>query len=1254
MNRRSLSAVCYGAAVVTTLSLFGFASAAEPKFDSKVVTASTKGHAVEIDLDLAGAKSLFLVASDGGDGFGCDWADWAEPRFVGKDGKETKLTELKWKDASTGFGEVKVNANCGGDGLSIDGKKVEYGIGTHANSVIEFALPDGHSFTKFKSRAGLDSHGTNQGCGSTVRFLVFTDKPDPKFLVASNGGSPQSGIGSRDPKDAVKGLDVAEGLEATLFASEASNPAMLNPTSIDIDHLGRAWVCEVVNYRHRNGERKEGDRILILEDTDGDGVSDKQTVFHQGKDVDSAHGICVLPFVVHAARVQPNQKEKETDAREPRAPQAQAKFGYQVIISANDNVFSLFDDDGDLKVDRKEILFTGIGGTQHDHGIHAFHFGPDGKLYFNFGNSGKQIKDKDGKPIIDLAGNEVNDSKSHYQEGMVFRCNMDGSEFETLGWNFRNNWEIAVDSFGSLWQSDNDDDGNKGVRINFVMEFGNYGYKDELTRAGWQSPRTNMETEIPLRHWHLNDPGVVPNLLQTGAGSPTGIVVYEGDLLPEVFRNQVIHCDAGPNVVRAYPVKKSGAGYTAETVNLLTGARDNWFRPSDVCVAPDGSLLVADWYDPGVGGHRMGDADKGRLFRVAPPKSPYGKFPKADVSTVEGAIAALKSPNEATRYLAWTALNEMGKKARLDALEGMFHVVGRVDPNPLHRARALWILSKLADKELAQSFVMIGLADKSEDVRLAAIRAARELRIEEFFVSCLEHAAKDPSPQIRRECLVSLRHLKSPKKAELWAKLAMQHDGKDRWYLEALGIGAGNDWDACLMAYLKHPARATAPAGTDPAFIEVMKSKRAAFLDILWRSRSGMTPELLAKVVTDPSTPASDAPRYLRAFDFLPASKEKDDALVQLAFATSGDEPKVALVSAEALNRLKGFDVSKNEPQKAALNRVLDSLKGQPQFLTLVEKFNVTDRYPDLLALAQAKPDDQIGIDAIRVLLNKGAQELLMGALVGRRSPGSPRSEASKADAARAALATATALSNSGDGAASPLLLPIVTSENFPADIRRQAIKGAARTKPGATEILKLAEAKAFDETFAPALAAALSSAPLDAAQQKLVATLFPAPAGKDAKPLPPLTELAKLKGNAGNGAKLFASGMTAKCNNCHIVNNQGKDVGPNLSEIGTKLSRQAMWESIIYPSAGISHNYETYTAALSDGTVFTGLLISETADAVTLRNVEAITKTIPKKSLEEPIVKQKISLMPADLAKTLSLEEMSDIVEHLMTLKKK
>ncbi|MGZ0167683.1 MAG: PVC-type heme-binding CxxCH protein, partial [Planctomycetales bacterium] len=450
-------------------------------FKSAVISQRTKGQAVEINVELKGAKSLFLVVSDGGDSFACDWSLWANPRFVSPDG-EKSLTELKWKSASTGYGKVSINKNSSGQPARVAGKPIEKCIGVHANSVVEFEVPAGT--THFKATGALDDGGIQQGCGSTVQFAVYSQRPN---IVT--GPSSESGAGeSRDAADALSQLDIAEGLEATLFASEATKPAMLSVSAIDIDHKGRVWVCEVVNYRHRKGERPAGDRILVMEDTNADGVADKQTVFYQGNEVDTAHGICVL--------------------------------GNRVIVSAGDNVINFYDKDGDSKADSHEIMFQGISGTQHDHGIHAFSFGPDGKLYFNFGNSGTQIKDKDGKVIVDAAGNEVVANRKPYQEGMAFRCDLDGSNLETLGWNFRNNWELCVDSFGTVWQSDNDDDGNRGVRINYVMEYGNYGYKDEFTGAGWRDPRTNLEAEIPLRHWHLNDPGVMPNLIQTGAGAP--------------------------------------------------------------------------------------------------------------------------------------------------------------------------------------------------------------------------------------------------------------------------------------------------------------------------------------------------------------------------------------------------------------------------------------------------------------------------------------------------------------------------------------------------------------------------------------------------------------------------------------------------------------------------------------------------------------------------------------------------------------
>ena len=786
---------------------------AKPLFSSKVITKGTTGHAVQIDVDVTGSKELFLVVNDGGNGFSCDWADWAEPRLIGAAG-ELKLTDLKWKSATTQFGQVQVNKNTNGGAMKINGVDVSYGFGTHANSVIAFDVPAG--FTRFQARGGLDNGGTDQGScgdGASIQFQVYNVQPPAN--AEGTGGA------SREASAALDGLEVGEDLSASLFAAE---PQLLSPSNIDVDHRGRVWVCEVVNYRKHQGKRPEGDRILILEDTDGDGLADKETVFYQGTDIDSAHGVCVL--------------------------------GDKVIVSAGDNVQIFTDKDGDDKPDSKEVLFSGIAGAQHDHGIHAFTFGPDGKLYFNFGNSGREIKDKDGKPIVDMAGNRVTADRKPYQEGMVFRCNVDGTEFETLGWNFRNNWMVTVDSYGSLWQSDNDDDGNKGVRINYVMEFGNYGYKDEKTGAGWQTARTGMSENIPEKHWHLNDPGVVPNLLQTGAGSPTGITIYEGDLLP-MFHGQILHCDAGPNVCRAYLTSNDGAGYKAVVRDILTGTQDKWFRPSDVKVAPDGSLLIADWYDPGVGGHGMGDLDRGRLFRITPLNHDGSyKVPKFDFSTATGAVEALKNPNYSARFLAWQALHSMGTKAESELVKMA------ASDNPIFRARALWLLGKIEGR--GPKTVAMAIEDSDANIRIVGVRLARQLKLDVSSVS--EKLIMDNSPQVRRELAVALRHSKSPQTPELWAQLAEQHDGKDRWYLEALGIGADGNDDACFAAWMKR-------AGND--------WNTPAGRDIVWRSRSGDAAGYLVKILQDPATPEKQHDRYMRAFDFHDGPK-KDAALNSL------------------------------------------------------------------------------------------------------------------------------------------------------------------------------------------------------------------------------------------------------------------------------------------------------------------------------------------------------------------------------------
>ncbi len=996
---------------------------------------------------------------------------------------------------------------------------------------------------------------------------------------------------SRELKDAIAGLDVHDDLQVSLFAGE---PMMANPANIDIDHLGRVWVCEAINYRaFRNadviGDHTQGDRILILEDTDGDGQVDKDTVFYQGHDVDSAHGVCVLGT--------PDGK------------------GTRAIVSALDRVFYLIDDDGDLKADRKELLFTGISGSQHDHGIHAFVFGPDGKLYFNMGNAGKQIRDKNGDPIIDKAGNEVADVINPYQQGMVFRCNLDGSEFETLAWNFRNNWEVCVDSLGTMWQSDNDDDGNRGVRINYVMEYGNYGYKDEFTGAGWRDPRTGWEDEIPLRHWHLNDPGVMPNLLQTGGGSPTGICVNEGTLLPDLFTNQIIHCDAGPNVVRCYPVEVDGAGYKAESVDVLVGTRDKWFRPSDVCIAPDGSVIVADWYDPGVGGHRMQDVTRGRLFRITP-KGHDGdyKVPKHDFSSPEGAVAALQSPNLATRYVAWTTLQEMGSDAR-DALVELLE-----SDDTRMRMRALWALSKLdIDDALKVQLGRDALRDDNAEVRMATFRVCRQLK-DQFDVADIHDVLdfQDPSAAVRREMLIGLRELDIAAGSVVWAQLALQYDGQDRWYLEALGIGAGHRWDECLDQWLSLSRNDIhSPAGRD----------------IVWRSRAERTPALLAEIILDPSTSSDELPRMFRSLDFQ-TSSQKQRALESLAVAEFNDAERQLLVNAEALERLEGIKLADRKDLVGPVNRVLDMSRGTARFIRLVQQFDIRDRDAELVSLIFPHPQSQLAIDAARILIQRDKQPEVRDVLFG--------------DDVAAGEALLSAMGATTNGRALKLVREVMNDEERPIALRRAAVKALGQIPQGALELLASAKEGIIEEPLLQATASALHAATDEKVRQQAI-ELFPLPAAKDSEPLPPLTELLKREGNIAMGRIVFHS--TGTCTKCHIVNGLGREIGPNLSEIGKKLTKPAMFESILYPSAGISHNYESWTVVTVEGQVLTGLLVSETPDEVQIKDVNAIVHSVKTDDIELR-KKQDVSIMPADLQKVMTATDLVDVVEYMTTLK--
>ncbi|GGG49047.1 NPCBM/NEW2 domain-containing protein [Hymenobacter glacieicola] len=150
------------------------APASEAAWASAVITRQTPGHSQPVDVDITGARTLYLNVRDGGDDIAWDHADWLSP-VLSNGSKTVSLSSMPWKSASAGWGNVTANKSVSGADLLVAGRKYEQGIGTHSNSMIAYELPAG--FTRLQATAGLDNAGAAQNTGGTVQFLVFTQNP---------------------------------------------------------------------------------------------------------------------------------------------------------------------------------------------------------------------------------------------------------------------------------------------------------------------------------------------------------------------------------------------------------------------------------------------------------------------------------------------------------------------------------------------------------------------------------------------------------------------------------------------------------------------------------------------------------------------------------------------------------------------------------------------------------------------------------------------------------------------------------------------------------------------------------------------------------------------------------------------------------------------------------------------------------------------------------------------------------------------
>jgi putative heme-binding domain-containing protein len=353
--------------------------------------------------------------------------------------------------------------------------------------------------------------------------------------------------------------------------------------------------------------------------------------------------------------------------------------------------------------------------------------------------------------------------------------------------------------------------------------------------------------------------------------------------------------------------------------------------------------------------------------------------------------------------------------------------------------------------------------------------------------------------------------------------------------------------------------------------------------------------------------------------------------------AEQSEEAQRTALAVEALNRMQGVDLEQNARLKEAVLKVLERTRGTPNFVKLVQQFKIKGQEPGLLEVAIKNPSNEDGVEAMRLILSGGNDAAIRQALHGTNTD--------------AAVKTAEAIGNAGEKEASlRFLLPILQDPTNSLALRKQAVRSLAKTSEGSASILNLARTNKLADDLKFTAGSELSRVRWPEIKAE-AARLLPLPQGQNAQPLPPIADLVKMTGNIANGAKVFSS-PTVGCNNCHQVKGQGIDFGPNLSEIGSKLGKDALLEAILDPSAGISFGYEAWQLQLKSGDEAYGLIASETADEIAIKSVGGIITRYKKSDILKR-EQTKLSIMPVGLQQSMTTQELVDLVEYLASLKK-
>ncbi len=1038
------------------------------------------------------------------------------------------------------------------------------------------------------------------------------------------------------------------------------------------DQVGSVIAMAFNEFGHIIASQENGPLLLIF-DRDGNGVPEDVRTYCDK--VKSCQGILPLNGEVFVTGIGPD----------------------------GEGLYRLADEDrnGSLESVEKLVGFTGQPG---EHGPHGLVLGPDGMIYISVGNHSQVVGPSgDGETLVDSyegdlveryedPGGHANGIKA--PGGTVVRVSVDGTVVEKVAGGIRNAYDLVIHPDGGLFVHDSDMESDteaawyRPTALFDVTEAGEFGW-----RSGWAN-------------WPEYYIDRLPNLLDTGRGSPTGAICYEHYKFPVRYHNALFLADWSEGKILAVRVKPSGAGYVADSETFLKGKPLN---VTDLAVGNDGAL----YFSTG------GRGTAGGIYRVFW----NGETPERMSNLGTGIARAVRQPQLSS---AWGRQEIAAIKKELgDQWSELVAGVAYSSDNPPHyRTRALELMQLFGP--VPSEELLLELASAKADAVRAKVAYLMGLQPSEKCGERLEIMLSDSDPRVRRAaCEAILRSRQWPKSAEDIVSLLGSDDRSlafvARRILERMPV---ESWKATVLGSDEPRIRLLGSL----ALINVDHSEAMAtqVLSVCSKLMSGFLTDAqfvdtlrVCQVALHRSQIAPSKVTKLRdqiAEEFPAGDTRVNQELIKLAVYLDADS-----VAERALKFIRS-DASKADrtcvamymqflshdwsaPQRFEILKFYESAAREggsgslPLYLMAVTKdFAETFTEEDAVAILEQgsnwpnaalaaiyrlpRPVDAKTAGTLRTLDRKIVAEDLTGdvfkrlrtgivatlAMAGDEESMSYLRQVWRNDPERREI-VALGLSQKPDGENWDYLvrsLNILEGESAMEVIKQLKSVQVATDDPTALRQLILIGLRA--ETEANSIRAVdellLHWTGTERAKGQKVSMSYwqnwysktypdrpvaEMPTGDDSKW--DLDELVKYidsdAGRHGDPTAGLVVYKSAQCAACHRFGSNGSSVGPDLTSIARRFTRREVIESILYPSHVVSDQYMSKKVLTLDGKVYVGLVSDDGSGNLRIRDSKNNVTTVDEAKIDQ-VLPNSSSVMPSGLLDTLSLKQISDLLAYM------